>query len=133
MTDSQLNHFCGNPQNHHRHSWGLPVPIYICDGVGIEAEDVYTEKYDPTLGAMDGTTYSKITIMIEDLAGNVTTIHAPKASFMQFEVEHEKYVAIDVVDSYRPPRIEKAILEFQPAEFGDEPPFTITRKKANEA
>jgi hypothetical protein len=51
--------------------------------------------------------------------------------FVVLVVEHNKYVAIDMIDHYETPRVEKATLSFQPDQFG-ETPFTITRKKSDE-
>lgn len=130
MTMRQIIKFCGNPFNHDAHSYGDNTEFW-CEGVQREEPPAYIEKYDPTEQAEDGTPYSEITITIKDKNGIVTTIHAPKASFLQFEVEHTKYVAVDVVDGYQPPRIEKATLSFEPYQY-NEPPYTITREKIDE-
>lgn len=129
--------FCGNPRNHDAHEYeymidhALPPLQAWCDGVGVEAFEKTVERYDPTEQAMDGTPYSEITIAIKDASGMVTTIHAERAAFMQFEVEHQKYVSLEFNDGYRTPRIEKARLEFQPYQYGEpgDKPFTITREQ----
>lgn len=129
MTINPLNKFCGNPNNHESHSHGDPVPFFWCDGVAIEKEDVYVERYDPTEQAEDGTPYSEITITIKDKDGNVTIIKSEKAAKALFDLDYQRYVSLK--QELVPPPIERAIFSFEPWRHADQP-ITIERKTADE-
>lgn len=124
-------HFCGNPFNHNAHTVEEPSgKSYRCDGVdrvGVKEEIV--EKFDPSVEIMDGRPYVKVKIFVEYPNGDTDIVQCDKASAEQFEVEHQKYVALDYATRDFSPRIERAIFSFTPFQPDEGPAFTIERKK----
>lgn len=123
--------FCGNPFNHPPHQDSNGYGFTWCDGVNrVEVTDTIVEKYDRVTSNMaeDGTEYSKVTILIEDKKGNVTIIHAGKASSPNASVESESYLPLDkaFVEFY--PKIEKIDFSFKPHTTDEFPAITIERK-----
>lgn len=127
-------YFCGNPFNHEAHEKnGMQ-----CDGVGrVEVKDeVVVEKYEPKLAsdmAEDGTEYSKVTILIEDIkTGDVTILHAEKASLPRTEVKSRSYLPLDQDMIFTGAEIDFLRFEFRPHVEDHHPAFTIERKKNND-
>lgn len=133
MTD---NKWCGNFKNHGPHEVETGLwDKYHCDGVGVEAvSDEIVEKYDPTVdAAMDGTSYVKVKIFIENpKTGETTIISCDKASREMFEVEHQKYVSIDYATRDFHPQIERAIFSFSPYNSDEGPAFAISKEKTHD-
>ena len=127
--------FCGNPFNHEGHEFTRPgdETVRVCEGVGrVEVKEEIVEKYDPNTQAADGTAYSKITIFVEHQDGTSEVLTAEKASAQMLEVEHEKYVAMDVVAKNFDPEIRRAIFSFTPKkDIETGVAFTIQRLDAN--
>lgn len=121
--------FCGNPFNHEPHSEdGL-----YCAGVErTVVEEKIVEKYDPRTQAADGTSYSKVTIIIEHPVQPTIIIESERSSHVMFEVDTEKYVALEYATRDFVPEINRAEFSFTPnkdAETGIA--FTVKRVDKN--